>query len=167
MDDDALLQAFESGSYPFEQWNHRAHVRVAYLYLCRLGPEAALERMRAGIRAYNARHNVQDGPESGYHETITQAFLRLIHQAIRNGAPSAGSQQFCEANAPLLDRRVLLKYYTKGRIMDAEAKVRFVEPDIAPLDDAAAPPAGDERTAHELRGNPLQAFRRRRRRRKK
>ena len=34
--------------------------------------------MRAGIQAYNAVHNIKDSPTSGYHATVTQAWLRLV-----------------------------------------------------------------------------------------
>ena len=34
-DDDAFLAAFEDGTLLPEDWTHRAHVRVAYLYAAR------------------------------------------------------------------------------------------------------------------------------------
>lgn len=104
------------------------------MYLSRLGLTDAIDRMRSGIKAYNSVHGVEDGPLMGYHETTTQAFMRLIHQALRNRGPCQDSHQFCEQNPELLDRRVLLCYYTRDRIMDPAATVGFVEPDIAPLD---------------------------------
>jgi [ribosomal protein S5]-alanine N-acetyltransferase len=132
-DDGSLLAAFESCTYPLEQWNHRAHIRVAFLYLSRCGLDQAIDRMRSGIQAYNAVHGVEDGPETGYHETTTQAFMRLIHNAIKERGPFQDSHQFCDGNPELLDRRVLLRYYTRDQIMTPEAKARFVEPDLAPL----------------------------------
>ena len=134
MSDDDFLTAFENCSLPFSQWNHRAHVRVAFLYLSRLGQAKAIDRIRSGIKAYNAVHGVEDGPAKGYHETTTQAFMRLIHEAARKRGPFQDSHQFCEKNPELLDRRVLLCYYMRDRIMEPAAKVGFAEPDIAPLD---------------------------------
>ena len=132
-DDALLLAAFEAGTYPFEQWNHRAHVRVGFVYLSQCPLEEAIDRMRSGIRSYNARHGVQDGPETGYHETITQAFMRLIHRDVQERGPFHDSNHFCDSSAELLNRRVLLRYYTRERIMSPEAKAAFVEPDLAPL----------------------------------
>lgn len=134
MSDDDFLKAFEDCSLPFTAWNHRAHVRVAFLYLSRLGLAEAIDRMRSGIQAYNAVHGVEDGPLMGYHETTTQAFMRLIHQTLRVRGPFQDSDEFCERNPELLDRRVLLRYYTRDRIMEPAAKVDFIEPDIAPFD---------------------------------
>lgn len=134
MSDDDLLTAFEECSLPRAQWNHRAHVRVGFLYLSRLGLDEAIDRMRTGIKAYNAVQGIVDGPAMGYHETTTQAFMRLIHQAVRLFGPFQDSHEFCERTPDLLNRRVLLRYYTRERIMEPAAKFRFVEPDIAPLE---------------------------------
>src|SRR6058998_3588000 len=78
MDDRELLRQFESLTLPFDQWTHRAHVRVAYTYLSDHPFEEALRRMAAGVKAYNARNNVPEGPTSGYNQTTTHAFLHLI-----------------------------------------------------------------------------------------
>jgi 8-oxo-dGTP pyrophosphatase MutT (NUDIX family) len=134
MSDDDFLRAFEYCSLPFTHWSHRAHVRVAFLYLSRLDLAEAIDRMRSGIKAYNAVHRVEDGPSTGYHETTTQAFMRLIHEAVRMRGPFQDSHEFCDRNPELLDRRVLLCYYTRDRIMQPATKGGFVEPDIAPLD---------------------------------
>lgn len=134
MSDDEFLAAFENCSLPFEHWDHRAHVRAAFLSLCRWRPDEAIERMRSGIKAYNTVHGVEDGPQMGYHQTTTQAFLRLIHRAIQERGPFQVSDDFCLSSPELLDRRVLLCYYTRDRMMEPDAKANFVEPDIAPLD---------------------------------
>lgn len=134
MSDDDFLTAFENCSLPFAHWNHRAHVRIAFLYLSRLDLAEAIDQMRSGIKAYNAVHGVEDGPSMGYHETTTQTFMRLIHEAVRKRGPFQDSHEFCERNPELLDRRLLLCFYTRDRIMEPAAKTDFVEPDIAPLD---------------------------------
>ena len=133
MDDASLLSAFEDCSYPFSEWNHRAHVRVAFLFLARHEPDEAMDRMRSGIRAYNAAHHVPEGPRSGYHETTTQAFMRLIHAAMQADSARADSEAFCAAHPELMTRQVLLQYYSRECILSIEAKSRFVEPDLAPL----------------------------------
>ena len=69
MTDAQLIEAFENLTLPFEQWTHRAHTKIAYCYLQAYSFEEALKKLRAGIRAYNAHHNVPEGPTSGYNET--------------------------------------------------------------------------------------------------
>ena len=52
--DDEFLSAFETHTLPFAEWTHRAHVKVAFLYLRDLPLDAALDKVPPGIRAYNA-----------------------------------------------------------------------------------------------------------------
>lgn len=136
MNDKQFLSAFEDCSLPFVQWSHRAHVRVAYLYASHHDLNSAIDQMREGIRAYNAVHGVEDGPHTGYHETTTRAFMRLIQLAVQEQGPFRDSHDFCNRSPGLLDRRVLLCYYTRDRIMQPDAKIAFVEPDIVRLDRA-------------------------------
>jgi hypothetical protein len=134
--DDELLGAFESLTLPFSEWTHRAHVRVAFCYLRRLPFEQALARMRAGIRAYNARHAVPEGPTSGYNETTTHALLHLIAAtmaAYAEAAPAPDSNAFCDAHPQLMTRHALRLFYSPGRRADPAAKATFVPPDLAPL----------------------------------
>lgn len=132
-DDCELLRAFESCKIPHGEWDHRAHVRVGYLYLCRFGWPAALNRMRAGICALNASHDVPDQLDRGYHETITHCFLWLLHATVVSGGPCCSSSDFCDRHPELLEKRVLLTFYSKERLFSAEAKRAFVEPDVADL----------------------------------
>lgn len=136
MTDNELLAAFENGALPFAQWNHRAHVRVAFLYASRYPLAEATARMRTGVQAYNAANHVPVAIDRGYHETTTQAFMRLIHAAACQHRGSIDFDLFCQHHPELLDRRVLLCYYSRDRIMDEQAKACFVEPDLAPLDQA-------------------------------
>lgn len=133
MADDELLTAFEDRSLPFGFWNHQAHVRVAFQYASRYGLDEAIDQMRTGLRSYNAAHQIPDGPERGYNETTTQAFMRLIRAAIEKSGPFDDSDAFCLYRPELLDRRVLLCYYTRDRILNPTAKAIFIEPDITPL----------------------------------
>src|SRR5689334_22225010 len=100
-----LLQQFETCSLPFEQWTHRAHVRVAYLYLCEHPFEIALERMRHGVQRYNAANNVPESPTSGYNGTTTHGFLHLIAAvtaAYGQTHSVESSDAFCETHPELM-----------------------------------------------------------------
>ena len=129
-----LMQAFENGALLLQLWNHRAHVRVAYLYASQYELEDALTRMRAGLHALNAAHRVPEAVDRGYHETITVAFMRLILAACRL-RPTKCSAEFCDAHPDLMTKDILQLYYSRKRLMSLAAKKTFVEPDLAPLPD--------------------------------
>lgn len=133
MNDAEHLRRFEDHSLPLEQWNHRAHLKVAYLYLNRYSYAEALERLRSGIQAYNAAHGIQDTPTGGYHETMTQVWLRLVHATLRQFGPAESTDAFFEAQTQLGSKRTPLLFYSRERLMSAEAKCGFVAPDLAAL----------------------------------
>jgi hypothetical protein len=136
MTDEQLLSAFEARTLPLEQWTHRTHVRVAYLYLRAHGFDGALARLRLNIQAFNTRHAIPDSPTSGHNETTTHAFLHLIAATLTaygRSHPFEGSEGFCDTHPQLMTKHALRLFYSPQRRMHPEAKVRFVEPDLAPL----------------------------------
>ncbi len=136
MDDAAFLEQFETRTLPFDQWNHRAHVKVAYLYLTRHGVDEATNRIRVGIKAYNAANDVPQGPAVGYNETMTVAFMRIIHatmQAYAGIFPTKTADEFCDTHPHLMHRSLMRLFYSpRGRKVEAEEH-GFVEPDMCPL----------------------------------
>jgi hypothetical protein len=133
MTDDTLLRRFEGCDLSMKEWHHREHLRLAYLYLTRLPYAGALERMRAGLKALNAAQQVPETPERGYHETLTQGWMRLMYCAICENGLAENSEAFLDTHTHLLARRAMLFFYSRERLMSAEAKAQWVEPDLAPL----------------------------------
>ena len=143
MTDPDLLSHFESLTLPFDQWTHRAHVKVAYLYLCKHPFDEALRRLRAGIQHYNAHNDVPESPTSGYNETTTHAFLHLIAATMRaygETHPCDTADAFCDTHPQLMTRHALRLFYSPERRMHPDAKTMFIEPDLAPLPRLIADP---------------------------
>jgi hypothetical protein len=127
--DEQFLADFEACTLPKEAFSHREHVRLAWLYLGRYDFEDASRRVVGGIKRFAARHDVP----GLYHETITQAWLRLI-DAARRAAPGAASfQAFLDANPRLATKGALDPYYDPATLQSAGARAAFVAPDRAPL----------------------------------
>lgn len=133
MNDEEHLRRFEDHTLPKELWNHRAHLKVAYLYLNHLPYPEALDRLRSGIRAYNAAHGIIDTPSGGYHETMTQVWLQLVHTTLCQFGPAETADAFFDAHTQLSSKRAPLLFYSRNRIMSAEAKHAFVTPDLTAL----------------------------------
>jgi hypothetical protein len=137
MDDDAFLARFEACEIPLEEWNHQAHLRVAWTYLSRHGLDEATRRMREGIRRFNASKGLEDALDRGYHETLTVAFVRILDTLRRVHGPGADAAAFLEKHTEVASKTLLRLFYSRDRIMSREAKRAFVEPDLTPL---PAPP---------------------------
>jgi hypothetical protein len=144
--DDEFLRQFEACTLPYVHWTHRAHLRVAYIYLTRFGLEGAMPRVTAGIRAYNRSQGIVDTPESGYHETMTVAWLHLVAAMLAlygpdgtgvtaavNGAEASElspAERFLENQPQLREKKLLRLFYSRERFCSPEAKYDFVPPDL-------------------------------------
>ena len=132
---DQLIAGFQSCTLPHEDWTHGAHLQVGAWHVHRLGAESALATLRAGIRRLNDSHGTVNSPTSGYHETITAAYVKLIEAFL---ATFEGSVPFDErlkalVESPLADRSILLRYWSRERLMSTEARATWLAPDLAPL----------------------------------
>jgi hypothetical protein len=123
-----LVALFESCRLPGERWTHRAHLAVAATYLRRYPLSEATDRARAHIRRYNESR----GNLTGYHETITVLFMRLVARELTTAQPVLA--EFINGLAARFPMDRMLHYYTKDRLWSAEARAMFVGPDVRPLD---------------------------------
>lgn len=134
MDGDAeFLGRVEAGTWPIGLWDHRAHIRLAYAVLRLPLNENGIDRIKNAIKAHNSAHEVPEGIDRGFHETVTIAWCRLVGAAIQDHDPGS-FPAFCRAHPHLLDRATLRRHYSRERIMTVRAKAEFVEPDLLPFD---------------------------------
>lgn len=119
-------------------FGHEAHLRAAYLVIQHHGYENAMPAMRNGLRELLANAQL-DGykPRTGYHETITVFWLRTVHRLMA-GRSFADSNAFVRSSPELLDKRLMLRHYSKDRLMSDAARAAFIEPDLKPLSDLRA-----------------------------
>lgn len=122
--------AFESCTYPPADFNHRAHVRLAYLYLAEYPVDQALERMRGAILAFIAHHSVDPAK---YHETLTRAWILAVRHFMARSGDTSCADDFIDRNPPLLDSRIMLTHYSKEVLFSEEARGAFAEPDLDPI----------------------------------
>ncbi len=133
MTDEEFLAGFESCARPLDQWHHRDHIKVAYLYLLRHPLEEAITKVRAGIKAYNNSKDLPDELTSGYHETMTQAWVRIIHATLCEYGPAENADAFYEQHPQLSQKRNLRLFYSRERFVSWQAKREFLEPDLTTL----------------------------------
>jgi len=132
-DDEIFLRKFETAALPREEWHHREHIKVAYLYLLRYPFEQAIEMMRAGIKKLNAAHGTPETPTRGYHETMTQAWVRLVRVTLDEYGPGRNASDFFEQHPQLSQPKVLRLFYSRELITSAAARANFLPPDLAAL----------------------------------
>jgi hypothetical protein len=129
MSDTALVEAFLDTTLPVGDFHHPQHVRCAWLFIRRHGMPAALDAFSAALRRFaNAK-----GATMLYHETITWAYVLLIHDR-QQRAPAVDWPTFAAANADLLTWKpsVLDRLYTADTLWSDLARRTFLMPDRVP-----------------------------------
>lgn len=123
--DRAFATAFEEGTLP--EFHHVDHVRLAWIYLHRHPVLEALERFVTGLRRYAESKGAFDL----YHETITWAYVLLIHERIERLGRQATWQEFADAHPDLMvwQGGLLDRWYRPETLASGLAKRVFVWPD--------------------------------------
>ena len=122
-----LFDRFVDTTLPADQFHHRQHVQVAWMFVRHHGMPAALAEFAAAIK----RFADAKGATGLYHETITWAYLLLIaeRQAV---CQSASWEDFAAANPDLLSWKpsILERYYSSEVLKSDLARKVFVFPDL-------------------------------------
>ena len=127
--DDELLARFQDLTLPPACFDHRAHLRFAWIVLQRHPVAEAVERVGASIRAFAAHV----GAHGKYHATLTEALVRVMHA--RGAAGARPFDGFLADNPELVrdPRGVVLGHYSEALLDSPAARAAFVAPDRAPL----------------------------------
>jgi hypothetical protein len=132
---DAFIHAFEAGTLPKSHWTHAAHILTGACYVYRLGEAAAIDQMRARVTAYNVAVGGQNTPTSGYHETITILWIKILAQFRRDhpSLPRAAFATLCvEHFAP--QRDILRRYYDYDIVASIEARRVWILPNLQAIE---------------------------------
>ncbi len=123
--DEEFIKGFENCTLP-AAFHHEQHVRVVWLYLQRYPLLETLTRFSENLKRFATAH----GNPDLYHETITWAYVFLIHERIRRDGETSWDE-FKQANVDLLDwkNNILKYYYSEGTLASELAKRTFVFPD--------------------------------------
>lgn len=126
-----LIIGFEDGTYPVSRWSHQSHIYMAIWYLRRFPLSEASSRIKEGIKAYNISKGGKNTATSGYHETITEFYIRVLVQFLREHADLSEAdlwekitmESFMESDFPF-------RYYSKAYLMSTAARRAWYEPDL-------------------------------------
>jgi hypothetical protein len=120
--DREFIAALESCTHPSDAFDHRAHVRLAWLYLAEQPLLEALPRFITTLKRYAGSL----GASAKYHETITYAFLFLIHERM-TGSAATTFDEFA-AEHPDLFGPILRSYYPEETLASSLARTTFILP---------------------------------------
>ncbi|HTT30857.1 MAG TPA: hypothetical protein VMG37_20745 [Solirubrobacteraceae bacterium] len=113
-------------------FGHREHLELVWSYRQIHDAAATHRAVRAAIRHLASAHGAPDK----YHDTITRCWVHLV--LIHRAASEAESfDEFIASNSGLLNRHLLEAHYSREVLDSPEARVRWAEPDLRDLPNAA------------------------------
>ncbi|GAQ85950.1 GTP-binding ADP-ribosylation factor [Klebsormidium nitens] len=132
--DDEFLDKFRT--YTLDSWDHRTHLRIAWLYLTREGRREGMRLIFEGIKAFIANSpRTKRARGTTFHETMTYFWVHMVHYALATTSnPDGGFKTFLLLNPQLANGGMFLAYYSKKLMLHTpEARTSVVLPDKAPL----------------------------------
>lgn len=121
--DDELVAGFEAAT--LESFPHADHVRLTIIYLNRFGRDDTERKLFEGLRRFAAAKGV---PEK-FHITMTVAWIDIVAAARAQHPDLTDPAALVAACPELLDRDLVLRFYTPERLSSPNAKTNFLPPD--------------------------------------
>ena len=124
MTESELRRRFEDLTLAPSDFSHRDHVRLAWHYL---GEFPLLDVLR--IFPGNLKRFANSiGATNLYHETVTWAFLVIIHERIRRSGRCDSFERFADANEELFAPSFLNRWYDAAVLDSQLAREVFLFP---------------------------------------
>ena len=127
LEDNLFRSAFEALRVEQGEFDHSAHIRLAYVYLCEHAVDGAVARMKRALLAFLTHLGIG---ESKYHETITRAWVMAVDHFMKQSDACASYADLVRLNPQLLDSKIMLTHYSADVLFSPAARQAFVEPNI-------------------------------------
>lgn len=127
---EGFIRAFEECTLPRKDWSHSAHLTVALWYLLRRTEAEATSCIRRGILSYNAANGIKTTRDSGYHETVTLFWIKLVARYLSRVKEASIVQLANGVIQAFGDKELPFEYYSRDLLLSLEARMHWVEPDL-------------------------------------
>lgn len=139
--DDAAVRRIGEGlldrTLPRADWTHEAHLAACFWLLTERHDIDLPRELPGIIRRYNEAVGGVNDATQGYHETLTQLYILGVRRFAAGDAAGNGPL-FARVNAllrgPVGRRDWPLRFYSRERLFSVEARLGWVEPDLAGFD---------------------------------
>ncbi len=129
-DDREFLSQVESCQLPVEAFGHRAHLRLAYIYLVDHDVDTAYELTRDAIlRILN--HNQVDPTK--FNVTMTRAWILAVRHFMESAPEADSADVFIDSKPVMLDSKIMMSHYSEEQFFSERARKEFLQPDISPI----------------------------------
>jgi hypothetical protein len=128
-----VARALADCTLPKAEWTHHAHLRAGLWHVVTFGEAEATALLRERISRYNESVGTANSDTSGYHETLTVFYVKVIAAFIaadRGGELDAVAERLITSHG---DRKLPLRHYSRALLFSTEARHAWVEPDVKGL----------------------------------
>ncbi len=122
-----IFDDFINGRLAKDEWTHEAHLITCWVALQERTPAETLAFLRVAIQTHNCGIGIRNTDTSGYHETLTRFYVTAVSEAMAAGATELDAV----LEAPSCGREAPLAYWTRDVLFSSEARLGWVEPDVA------------------------------------
>jgi hypothetical protein len=131
---DAFIASFLDGTFPAAEWHHREHVIMAGWHLLRYTADEATPLIRERIRSYNEASGGANTAATGYHETLTIFWIRVLVARLSELDGLEPLEKIRALAGEFGSSAGLFKeYYSFDVVKSTEARLAWVEPDLRRL----------------------------------
>lgn len=130
LSDDAYYDQVASGELRRKYFTHEAHIRLAWIHICRHGAAEAEVTVPRDIKQLVTRFQMG----RTFNQTISIASVRILNYFIQKSGASTFQELVCYEPKILADfRGILAHHYSDKVYTDPIYKQAYVEPDLNPL----------------------------------
>ena len=124
-----FMEEVESCRFPVDSFDHRAHLRLAYIYLLQNGNStAATQCMRNTL--IQLLESIGVDPSAKFHETMTEAWIKAVHHFMSITEQASSADEFIDRHPQMLDSSIMLSHYSAEVLFSINARKSFIEPDL-------------------------------------
>lgn len=132
LDDQNFIKQFEELTLDPAYFDHRGHLRIAWLYLSQNLSLQSIDKICLGIKRYASHLGASDK----YHHSLSYTLVLIIAKRIAQ-APTENLSDFIDNNPELTSSTLELVQacFSFDLLSHPTAKTQLIKPDIGPLID--------------------------------
>lgn len=130
-EDMEFKEQVEACTFPIQSFDHRAHLRLAYIYLVESDADESTQKMRNALLGLLKKAGID--PSSKFHETLTKSWVLVVQYFMGKTDVSGSSDSFINSHPQLLDSKIMLTHYSADVLFSDKARNEFVKPNLDPI----------------------------------
>jgi len=133
MDEDTLVDLFDSNTLPIGLWDHYGRLRVVWTALYKKGLEDSLDQQGWLCTRWKA-YKESIGHGEKWHYTLTRFWVHIIHNLNNSSEDFPSFEAFWVKHGESIKQGSYFRnFYSDAVMMDPKARTEWTPPDLKPL----------------------------------